>query len=748
MFRAMNTETQPLFSFLSFLNFISLHVVLVVFGACGIPVWLLGRRRFRPHLKSIWHRLLRPLLVTSNDGSNFYGRHAETYDSHRDELFCGRQSMLSLCAAHLRVLNAAPPKRRLVWVDLGGGTGNSIEVMDKYFPVSSFDAIYLVDLREPLLEVARRRFEKKGWKNVHVLCQDAQHFQLPEWSKGMQLDGSVSFVTLSYSLSTMNGFYCVLDRVHRALCPEDGLLGVVDLTCRDKHYSGPETPVNGSRNKCSWFSRWVWRIFFDFSHVCLSPLRRSYLEHRFGTVKSYQTRTRYIPFIARIPYYLWVGRPRSVDAGICETSADVKETELSLSRDSNDVTSLKYSIIHPVALAPPLNAFHYHVGTAWRVPYREEPIHKQFRTYIYAFTWEDPEVDMRHMDLSPDDSVLAITSGGDSVLHYAISAGPKRIHCVDMNPCQGHLVELKLAAIHTLDYEDFFAMFGEGRHPNFRTLLDTKIAPHLSAAAYEFWRTNEDAFSSAFYLRGYSGWAIYLMNIVFKCAGVSQHVKDFCNADTLQEQDKIWWTYLRPVMLNPVVVALMKNPVFCWNALGVPLNQRKMLLNDGGVYEYIRDTLDPLPSSYLLKTGAYFYLLALLGHYTHDSCPAYLTRAGFEKLKANSSEAINAFRLHTDSVLNVLRGLRDKSLTRVVIMDHLDWFPPGSADVDAEIENLSRVLDVGGCVFWRSAARTPWYNMNFEAMGFRVTALGVRTGPRIAIDRVNMYSSFFKATKL
>jgi hypothetical protein len=29
----------------------------------------------------------------------------------------------------------------------------------------------------------------------------------------------------------------------------------------------------------------------------------------------------------------------------------------------------------------------------------------------------------------------------------------------------------------------------------------------------------------------------------------------------------------------------------------------------GGVYEYIRDTLDPLPSSYLLKTGAYFYLL-------------------------------------------------------------------------------------------------------------------------------------------
>jgi len=238
------------------------------------------------------------------------------------------------------------------------------------------------------------------------------------------------------------------------------------------------------------------------------------------------------------------------------------------------------------------------------------------------------------------------------------------------------------------------------------------------------------------------------MRLVFKCAGASGHVKDFCNADTLEEQDRIWRAHLRPLMLNPVVVALMKNPVFCWNALGVPLNQRKMLLHDGGVYDYIRDTLDPLPSSYLLKTGAYFYLLALLGHYTHESCPEYLTRCGFEKLKANSSNALNAFRLHTDTVVGVLRGLPGDSLTRVVIMDHLDWFPPGSPDVDCEVEHLSRVLAPGGSVFWRSAACKPWYNAKFEASGFQVTTLGVRTGPKIALDRVNMYASFFKATKL
>lgn len=71
-------------------------------------------------------------------------------------------------------------------------------------------------------------------------------------------------------------------------------------------------------------------------------------------------------------------------------------------------------------------------------------------------------------------------------------------------------------------------------------------------------------------------------------------------------------------------------------------------------------------------------------------------------------------------------------------MDHLDWFTPGSSDVDEEVDELFRVLAPGGFVFWRSAARSPWYNANFERRGFKVTALGVRQGPKAALDRVNM----------
>lgn len=157
-------------------------------------------------------------------------------------------------------------------------------------------------------------------------------------------------------------------------------------------------------------------------------------------------------------------------------------------------------------------------------------------------------------------------------------------------------MELKLAAIKCLEYEDFFALFGQGRHPNFRHLLDSKITPHLSSSAYQFWRINAESFSSSFYLRGYSGWALRLAKLIFRLAGVSKDIDLLCNADTLQQQEEIWRNKLRPVLLNPLVVALLKNPVFCWNALGVPLNQRKMLLDEGAQTIFFSSVIDEHPT--------------------------------------------------------------------------------------------------------------------------------------------------------
>jgi betaine lipid synthase len=174
--------------------------------------------------------------------------------------------------------------------------------MDNYLPIASFDAIYLIDLCEPLLQIARRRFDKKGWKNITVLCQDASEFSLPEWLDGRDPKGSVGYITMSYSLSMVclylrtstllrasqtvqiPNFYPLLDRIDYVLSPDDGLLGVVDFYTSGKQPSLHEKAIGGTSKECGWLSRWFWQIWFDFDHVSLSPHRRDYLEYKFGTV--------------------------------------------------------------------------------------------------------------------------------------------------------------------------------------------------------------------------------------------------------------------------------------------------------------------------------------------------------------------------------------------------------------------------------------------------------------------------------
>ena len=124
--------------------------------------------------------------------------------------------------------------------------------------------------------------------------------------------------------------------------------------------------------------------------------------------------------------------------------------------------------------------------------------HTQFNNeYIYAFTWEDPRVDHRLLKIREDDVVLCITSAGDNVLDYIYQASPRRVHAVDLNPNQNHLLELKTAALQSLPYAQVWKMFGEGRFPGFRDAFISKLSPHLSSQACQYWMSHTSTFDSS-----------------------------------------------------------------------------------------------------------------------------------------------------------------------------------------------------------------------------------------------------------
>jgi betaine lipid synthase len=255
-----------------------------------------------------------------------------------------------------------------------------------------------------------------------------------------------------------------------------------------------------------------------------------------------------VPFIIRIPFYVWLGCKKDRDPNV-HKRLDAIATESPYLKPSLADTELQvHSKAYDQAIINleanlPLPSFLYQ-KRLWRIPYDPKlNKHAQFTNYIYAFTWEDPREDQKILNITNNDVMLVISSAGDNALSYAIESHPSRIHCVDLNPCQNHLLELKLAALVSLDYQDIWKLFGLGKHADFPTLLHEKLSPHLTSHALQFWGQNANNFNPkgrGLYETGYSGWALKLARWLFSTMNVSEEVKRMCSATTIEDQVKIW----------------------------------------------------------------------------------------------------------------------------------------------------------------------------------------------------------------
>lgn len=702
---------------------------------------------------------LKPFDQSSHSGGqqsaleSFYKGQAEIYDATRQRLLMGREVMLSLSIAHLKNLTS----RDLVWVDLGGGTGYNLELMNQILSINNFKAVYLVDLSPSLCKIAQQRVDSRQWKNVFVCCQDVNEFSLSQYGISQ-----ADLVTMSYSLSMIPTFYPLIDKIAN-MVSKDGIVGVIDFYVQSQAtVSGNSTWVGGDFHRhVSWLGRTFWRLWFELDRVYLDPSRRDYLEYKFGTIKSVNLRNKKL---GQIPYYIWLGCDKHYNPDInfrlnalatespylAPTHHDSGE---SLKNDSNLITlrskGYEAAVIN-IEKNLPYPSFFFQ-KEVWRVFYEaENPKHNQFsEQYIYAFTWEDPQEDIKILNMGENDTVLAISSAGDNLLAYAsMKKPPKRIHGVDLNPHQNHLVELKLASLRILDFEDHWKLFGEGKHPNFENLLVQKLGAHLSSYSFQYWMTKgKKAFDvkyNGLYDTGSTRWALRIAKWIFKLCGVEKDVKALCNAQTISEQRRIWETRIRPSLFNSFTKKMIVcNPIFLWKALGVPISQGAMI--EGGTEKYLIDTLDPLVSRSLISSENYFYYLCLTGSYSQSNCPDYLTRKCFDTIKNNSS--LNNIRLHTDAMQDVVERLTPGSVTCAIVMDHMDWFGPDARDARDEIRALNKSLKKGGKVLLRSSSPQPWYIKVYEDEGFVCRRAALRTSGT-SIDRVNMYASTWVCTKI
>ena len=75
---------------------------------------------------------------------------------------------------------------------------------------------------------------------------------------------------------------------------------------------------------------------------------------------------------------------------------------------------------------------------------------------------------------------------------------------------------------------------------------------------------------------------------------------------------------------------------------GVPCKQYRLIHRDGlRISDYIARTFDNAAQHSHLRSDNYFYYNCCTGRFLKDCCPSYLTRDGFNRLKAGRLEALH-----------------------------------------------------------------------------------------------------------
>lgn len=324
---------------------------------------------------------------------------------------------------------------------------------------------------------------------------------------------------------------------------------------------------------------------------------------------------------------------------------------------------------------------------------------------VYNTCWEDPRLDRVALELGPGDRLLVITSAGCNALDYALDE-PERIDTVDVNSRQNALLDLKIAAIKQLSYDEFFQLFGRGKIEDWENIYQ-RLRGDLPAPSQTYWDKNGKFFLGAgrrdsFYFRGSAGLFAWMINgYINRWAKNRAAIEELLAAKTLEEQAAIYHKSVKPAFWGPWIKWFLKRDATL-SLLGVPRAQRRQLERyyPGGIAKFIEDSLDAVFTELPISDN-YFWRVYLTGEYTPECCPNYLKQESFERLKGGLVDRVHT---HTSTILDHLQSSQQK-YSHFVLLDHMDWMAEHMADVLAtQWQAIVDQSDDGAKILWRSAA--------------------------------------------
>jgi S-adenosylmethionine-diacylglycerol 3-amino-3-carboxypropyl transferase len=291
---------------------------------------------------------------------------------------------------------------------------------------------------------------------------------------------------------------------------------------------------------------------------------------------------------------------------------------------------------------------------------------------IYNACWEDPRCDRQLLELEEDSEVVMITSAGCNALDYLLD-NPCKINCVDVNPRQNALLQLKLATFKSGSYDDLFQLFGKGMHAEAMDLFQDQLRGSLPEFAQNYWDRNIDFFNGrglrkSFYHYGTSGIFAWLANRYFKSRrSLYEKITELFEAGSLERQTALYYEIEDRLLNAPLEWAVNRHFTMC--LIGVPRSQQLLFRRKyeqgalGFIKECLRNVFTQLPAS-----ENYFWRLYLQGEYSVDCRPSYLMEQNFEFIRSRTPK-VETFTTTISRFLEENPG----EYSHYVLLDHQDW---------------------------------------------------------------------------
>jgi S-adenosylmethionine-diacylglycerol 3-amino-3-carboxypropyl transferase len=331
-----------------------------------------------------------------------------------------------------------------------------------------------------------------------------------------------------------------------------------------------------------------------------------------------------------------------------------------------------------------------------------------FKGLVYPQIWEDPDVDLKALQLKSGTRMIAIASGGCNVLSY-LTADPASILAVDLNRAHVALTRLKLAAIRQLpSYDSFFRFFGEADNHTNLFAYRRFIRFAIDAETRHYWegrnllgRRRVTLFKRDIYRHGLLGAFIGAAHLLARLHGANP--RKLMEAKTLAEQQRFFDTVLAPLFDKPLVrwLASMKTSLY---GLGIPPAQYEALAlaSGGDMAEVLRERLERLACGFALSEN-YFAWQAFGRTYASDASgplPPYLRRENYADIRRRT-DRVTVVR---SSFTEALDRERPASLDAYVLLDAQDWMT--DTQLDALWQAITRTARPGARVVFRTAGES------------------------------------------